>query len=270
MQSAVWHTEYTCNTRAAQPVFHPAKVMKEKCKLQTGDGNTPLCYESFTHGYTLICHCDNFHCPKRMRQEVGNLLNNAQKRTQKDHSIAEIQDFFSGVRGVKECKQSERNQLSNSAEKQIVQEPSTETAQENELEKHAVKQSDRVGKTNYEENEELKSKRSSQNTSSIHYIASSKLQSGLSSTATKHSRESQRLIPEIPSSRVNGSWELINRPDSECKSRYVRAAKSCQENQRSVMHGNENQKGMSRITCQHSRSEGSKYNNTTFFRAVFI
>ena len=33
VQSAVWHTEYTCNTRAAQPVFYPAKVMKENWKL---------------------------------------------------------------------------------------------------------------------------------------------------------------------------------------------------------------------------------------------
>ena len=254
VQSAVWHTQYTCNTRAAQPIFSPANVMKENCILQTGDGHTPLCHETFTHSYNLVRQCDDFHCPKRPWLEEGNLLNKVQKRTRKDHySIAEICNVVSGERRDNECKQFEKNQLSHWAETEI-QEPSTETALGNKLEKHALKQSDPVTETNYEEKEELKSGRSSQNTSSTHYIASPKLQLSLSSTATKHNGENQRLRPEIPS-RVNDFWKSMNRPDSECKSRYVG----------SVLCGNENQKDMQRITCHPSRSEVSKYSNTKFF-----
>lgn len=271
VQSAVWHTEYTCNTRAAQPVFYPAKVMKENWKLETGDGHTSLGHESFTHGYTLVYHCDHFHCPKRSRQEEENLLNKAQKRTRKDHSIADILDLLSEERCDKVCKQSEKNQLSHSVETDI-QEPSTETAQENELENHALKQSDRITKTDYDENSELKSGRSSQNISSIHYIASPKLQLSLSSIATEHRGENQRLRPEIPH-RVNDFWESINRPDSECKSRYVGTAKRCQSQRNKVkkvkMRGNENQRGIQRITCHPSRSEGSKYSDTMFFNKTW-
>ena len=253
VQSTLWHTEHTCNTRAAQPVFSPANVMKENCIPQSGAGQTPLWHESFTHSCTLVHHCDHFHFPKRPRQEeAGNLLYKAQKRTRKDHhSMAEMYDFFSGER----CdKQSEEQ--SHSAAKTEIQEPATETALDNELEKHALKQSDRVTETNYEENEDRKRRRSSQNTTSIHYITSPKLQLSLSSTATKHSEESQRLRPEIPS-RVNNFWKSMNRPDSECESRYVGTAKRCQEGQHSVLCGNENQKDIQRITCHTSCSEGT-------------
>lgn len=57
----------------------------------------------------------------------------------------------------------------------------------------------------------------------------------------------------------------MNRPDSEGKSTYVGMAKRCQESRRRVMRANEHQKGMRRITRHPSRSEESKYSNTTFF-----
>lgn len=112
--------------------------MKENWKLQAGDGHTPLCHESFHHCYTLNHHCGHFHYPKRPRQEEGKLLNMAQKRTRKDHSTVEIPDLFSGERCDEERKQSEKNQLSHSAETEI-REPPLETAQDNELEKYAPK-----------------------------------------------------------------------------------------------------------------------------------
>lgn len=255
--SPVWHTKHICSARAAHPVFYPPEGMKENWNLQAGDGHTRLWHGSFTKGYTLICHCDHFHYPKRPRQEEGNLpLNMVQKRTRRDNSTAEIPDLFSEEHCDKEYKESEKHQLSHLTEKEI-EEPSLETAQDKKFEKHAL-----VTKTNYEENkEQLRSGNSSQSTSSIDYITPPKFKSSI---ATKHSREDQRPTQEIPS-RLDYFWESVNRPGSQCKPTCAETAKRCQGSQRSVICSNENQKGKRRITCRPSRFEGSKYRSTTFF-----
>lgn len=252
--SPVGHTKHICSARAAHPVFYPAEGMKENWNLQAGDCHTRLWHESFTKGYTLICHCSHFHYPKRPRQEEGNLLNMVQKRTRKDNSTAEIPDLFSEEHCDEEYKQPEKHQLSHLAETEI-EDSSPETARDNKYEKHALKQS--------EHKEQLKRGNSSLSTSFIHYIAPPKLKSSLSSVAT-NSREDQRPTHEIPS-RVDDFWESMNRPDSERRPTYAETAKRCHDSERSVICSNENQKGKRRITYHPSRSEGSKYRNTTFF-----
>ena len=61
------------------------------------------------------------------------------------------------------------------------------------------------------------------------------------------------------------NWESIYRSDSECKSRYVATAKKCQQSQRDMTRGNENLKGVQRITSHPLRSKRSKYSNSTSF-----
>lgn len=65
------------------------------------------------------------------------------------------------------------------------------------------------------------------------------------------------------------NWESINRPDSDCKSRYEATAKTCRKSQRSVTRGNENLKGVQRILGHPSRSEECKYSNTTSFNKTW-
>ena len=257
--STAWDTK----RRAAQPVFSPAESVKQQWKRQAGHGDPSLCHESFHHCHTVICHCSHFPCPKRPREEeAGNRLNAAQIRTSPEHpSVAIPETDEQPCTGP--CQQLSKLYYSDTTE---IQKPSLETARDDELEKHSPKRSGQAIKTNdwYQDNKQrLKSGNCSLNSSSIHCIASSKLQLKDIPVDTRQSRE----IPDpIGSSRDIIIGESLEDSDSECKITYVGKAKKSQESRGCAICANAHQKRLlSTVACQSLPGKESKSSNAALF-----